>query len=331
MDLLPRHPNGWYVVAFSSDLRAADVLNLRFMDQEVVLFRTESGQACLMDAYCPHLGAHMGHGGSVHGECIQCPFHHFEFDVTGRCTSIPYGTRIPPKALARVFPVAEQHGLILAFHDADGNAPEWQVPALDTQGWLPLKSEQWTFRGHPQETTENSVDIAHFSEVHGYTHVAILADLTTDGPYLTNRYTMTRERALLGKSVRTEFTIHVYGLGYSLVDVQVSDLGLRSRLFVLATPTEGEHICLRIAISLHEDTRPTKVHPLLALAPRGLINNIMASEALKGFAHDVLQDIPIWQHKRYVQPPILAEGDGPVGAYRQWAKQFYTLSDRGKI
>ncbi len=38
---------------------------------------------------------------------------------------------------------------------------------------------------------------------------------------------------------------------------------------------------------------------------------------------DISQDFVIWQHKRYVQLPILAEGDGPVGKYRQWAKQFY--------
>jgi len=26
-------------------------------------------------------------------------------------------------------------------------------------------------------------------------------------------------------------------------------------------------------------------------------------------------------------PPVLAEGDGPVGKYRQWAKQFYRGAD----
>jgi len=39
----------------------------------------------------------------------------------------------------------------------------------------------------------------------------------------------------------------------------------------------------------------------------------------------------VWQHKRYVQPPILAEGDGPAGKYRQWARQFYRGAEQALI
>ncbi len=42
---------------------------------------------------------------------------------------------------------------------------------------------------------------------------------------------------------------------------------------------------------------------------------------------DISQDFVIWQHKRYVPPSMLAEGDGPVGKYRQWAEQFYRGAD----
>lgn len=331
MDLLPRHPNGWYALAFSDDLAAGELRNLHFMDQEVVLFRTQSGDVCLIDAYCPHLGAHMGRGGQVNGENLQCPFHHFEFNVHGECTSIPYGTRIPPKARARVYPVVEQHGLVLGYYDADGSAPDWSVPALNTQGWLPLRSRQWTFRGHPQETTENSVDLGHFTEVHGYENVSLLKKPVTKGPYLTNQYSLTRAEAFLGRSVTIDLTLHVYGLGYSLVEMHVRDFDLRGRLFVLPTPTSGEQLRLRIAVSLSAAADPARIHPLLRLAPRSLVTWFLGAEILKGFAHDVEQDIPIWNYKRYVQPPVLAAGDGPIGVYRQWAKQFYTPEDRQRI
>jgi hypothetical protein len=43
--------------------------------------------------------------------------------------------------------------------------------------------------------------------------------------------------------------------------------------------------------------------------------------------HDVKQDFHIWQNKRYVHPPQLAVGDGPIGAYRRWCKQFYPSVD----
>ncbi len=34
-------------------------------------------------------------------------------------------------------------------------------------------------------------------------------------------------------------------------------------------------------------------------------------------------DFPIWSTKKYVSPPRLAPGDGPIGAMRHWARQFY--------
>lgn len=40
------------------------------------------------------------------------------------------------------------------------------------------------------------------------------------------------------------------------------------------------------------------------------------------------QDVPIWEHKVHVNPPALAEGDGPIGKYRQWVKQFYVQPPR---
>ncbi|MER6304129.1 (2Fe-2S)-binding protein, partial [Kitasatospora sp. NPDC001539] len=35
--------------------------------------------------------------------------------------------------------------------------------------------------------------------------------------------------------------------------------------------------------------------------------------------------------KRYVSPPRLAAGDGPIGAMRHWARQFYPPDDREHI
>ena len=36
------------------------------------------------------------------------------------------------------------------------------------------------------------------------------------------------------------------------------------------------------------------------------------------------QDIPIWENKVYLSRPVLCDGDGPIGVFRRWAKQFYS-------
>ena len=329
--LLPPFPAGWYALALSHELPPGSLRTQKFMNQEIILFRTHSGVASAMDAYCPHLGAHMGYGGQVVGECVQCPFHGFRFDAGGNCTYTPYGGKLPPKAIARTYPICEIHGLLLAYFDPQGRAPLWAVPDLDMHGWSPLLVRTWDLRGHPQETSENSVDTGHLAVIHGYQSVEILKELVTDGPYLNVKYAMLRPRGLFGRPIRAEFEIHMYGLGYSLVDVVVPQFGLHTRHFVLATPTDGENIHLRVALSMQTGSSPRLIHPLLVLLPRRFLNRLLARAAFDGFVHDVQQDFVIWQHKRYIQPPILAQGDGPVGKYRQWARQFYRDADLALI
>ena len=73
-------PNGWFAVAFSRDLVPGEVKRIRYFDEELVLFRTRSGQARVLDAYCAHLGAHLAEGGRVVGENLACPFHAWQYD-----------------------------------------------------------------------------------------------------------------------------------------------------------------------------------------------------------------------------------------------------------
>src|SRR5689334_11852890 len=94
----PRYPtftNGWFQVAWSCELAAGQVRNLKCFGAELVLFRGHGGVASVVDAYCPHLGAHVGIGGRVVGDCVECPFHGWQFDGGGACTSIPYANKIP--------------------------------------------------------------------------------------------------------------------------------------------------------------------------------------------------------------------------------------------
>lgn len=55
------------------------------------MFRAQSGKAHVVDAYCPHLGANLAVGGRVLGDCIECPFHGWQFQGSdGKCVKVPY-------------------------------------------------------------------------------------------------------------------------------------------------------------------------------------------------------------------------------------------------
>ena len=325
---LPGFPAGWFAVGFSHELSRGMILPRQCMGHQLVLFRTQSGRACAVDAYCPHMGAHFGHGGTVEGEVIRCPFHGFCFDQRGACVATGYGTKPPPTAQLRTWPLREVNGMLLVYYDHAGHKPNWEVPACDEEGWTPPRTSVWSLRSHPQETTENSVDIGHFRYVHGYQSIEILSDLMTDGPYLSARYAMKRpaglfERGKAKQGIRAEFKIHVHGLGYSLVEVSIPAYNLQTRHLVCATPTEPGWIELRVSVSMQRMEKPGQISPLLLLVPRSLVERIVSWQVFKTFVHDLQQDFEIWEYKRYIQPPALASGDGPVGKYRTWARQFY--------
>ncbi|MBL4704231.1 MAG: Rieske (2Fe-2S) protein [Flavobacteriales bacterium] len=323
---LPPFPNGWYVIERSELLPAGKLITKRFAGQDVIVFRTESGKACVMDAYCPHMGAHFGHGGCIVGESVKCPFHGFEFNTSGKCTKTGYGTEPPPKALAKTFPVQEVNGLILLYYHCDNEPPTWQIPEMDMTGWTDFRWVDYELKSHPQETTENSVDIGHFSETHGYRNVKVVKNPIFEENHLTINYGMERDNFMgkSGKPVQIEFIGHVYGLGYSVVEAKTLNFGITTRHFVLPTPIEDGKIILRIASSVKKVRKSSDVHALASVLPKSLLNYILSKVVFKGYKNDVRQDFKIWENKKYIMQTPLAKGDGPIVMYRKWAQQFYS-------
>ncbi len=318
-------PSGWYALGPSDGLAAGDMRTVRFFGEEWVLWRSETGAVQLSSAWCPHLGAHLGRGGRVEGETLRCPFHGFSFDGAGRCRRA-YGEG-PIKRGLRTLPVMDRNGWILAWGDRTGADPWFVPPAIETTGWTPLRHYDWALDSHPQETTENSVDVGHFTEVHGYRSVGTLSPMVADGAYLTATYTMLRDNPFLPglPPIRSRFQVHVWGLGYSLVEISVDGLGLHSRLFVLPQPTDGTGIVLRIATATRHLSAglPGRLQRL----PTGFLTTLLNRTVGAAAAADVADDFEIWNHKAYLSPPALARGDGPIGPYRRYCRQFYPAAD----
>lgn len=223
------------------------------------------------------------------------------------------------RELGHPWPVLEQDDAVFTWYDAADREPMWQLPRLDPTGWTAYAGHVWpNLATHPQETSENSVDIAHFSRVHGYRDVETIQAATMEGPVLTATYAFTRDALPYGFTtapVRATFTVRVVGLGYSIVENHVPQYGMSTRQLILATPTDGDHIALRIAGAVAHFALPPPLDRTVAWGARlGLI---------RAFVQDVGQDLEIWQRKRYLDRPRIVSGDGPIGRYRRWCRQFY--------
>lgn len=317
-------PNGWYVLAKCSDLANGTLQTKQFAGKDLVIFRTKSGVLSVVDAYCPHMGAHFGHGGDVVGETIRCPFHYFCFDTKGTCTETGYDTKPPAKAVLKTYHFKEVNGFIIVWHSITNEAPHWFVPEYDNNDWSEVMTADFPLNSHPQETTENSVDVGHFGVVHKYSNVHDLKELTAEGPYLNASYGFNRPGGIFNNAgIKAQINIHVHGLGYSFVEVKVPEFDLYTRQYVFPTPVADGKIILKIGMSVKKITKPSRLNPFLAIVPKSIVNKLVLKKAFAEYVHDVSQDFDVWQNKIFIENPALAKGDGPIGKYRQWARQFY--------
>ncbi len=319
------YPSGWFAVAADDELLADRPVRCRLAGADYVAFRDARGEPAVVSAHCPHLGAHMGYGGCVREGTLECPFHGFRFDRNGACVATGYGTKPPPAARLVSLPTHRSGGWLFAWYHPSGRPPSWTPPVLDAAGWSPLQRHLSVLRTHPQETTENSVDLGHFPFVHGYRDVQLRA-LEVDGPRLHTRYSFTRPSGFPGwaRDIRVDIAVFVWGLGFSYVDANVEGLGLSLRHFVLPTALGDGQTALRLGVALRKSEGSRRG---LGWLPRAVVDHLIAPATMRHYRADVMQDREIWENKRHIRRPLLADGDGPVGRYRKWCRQFYASGE----
>lgn len=303
-------PFGWYVVDYADDLAVGQVKPLHYFGKELVLWRGEDGRPRMLDAYCRHLGAHLGHGGRVHGNSVECPFHAWRYDETGAVVDIPYARVIPPqvaKPCVGTWPMAEKNKLIWAWYHPDGVAPLWAIeetPDCGAPGWTAFDRHEWKVRVQIQDMAENAADSAHFRYVHGTAEFPDV-DSTFDGHKRTG---IVRSQLATPKG-RIDGQIANYSIGPGQAWVRFS--GISETLLVSGvTPIEHDLVHVRFAFSQPEAQRQ---------GPMARLADALIRDLVKQFE----QDMVVWENKRYEPEPILCDGDGPIALFRRWYGQFY--------
>ena len=301
-------PNGWFAVAWSKDVVPGDVRRIRYFDEELVLFRTRSGAPVVLDAYCAHLGAHLGEGGRVVGETIRCPFHGWRYDATGSCVEIPYCKKIPPRARQRAWEVVERNRMIFVWRHAEGKPPEWQVPALvefDDPEWTEPRTFELEVPVHMQDMAENNCDPVHFRFVHKNMDVPLSKmDYGEEGRFFRIVSHNTHETPM--GTFEMELERDTWGLGVTSVRMKgIPGAGLL--MFSSTSPVDGQHTHSR----------------WLFTATRNMAD-VAGEEFIDGMSTGVLQDMRIWKNKIHRARPVLCEADEYLAEFRKWTRQFYS-------
>ena len=158
--------NYWYVMCEASELTdkpfARTILNM-----PLVAYRTPSGEAVVLEDFCPHRGLPLSHG-KCEGEGIRCGYHGMLVGPDGSCHSMPGQPNISRLKGVKRFAVIEKFDFIWVWHREAGHADAAKLPPLP---WG--EGTAWTYGGgvfrvgcNYQFLIDNLMDLTHETYVH---------------------------------------------------------------------------------------------------------------------------------------------------------------------
>jgi 3-ketosteroid 9alpha-monooxygenase subunit A len=318
-------PTGWFMVAWGAEVEVGKVKPLKYFGQDLVAYRTESGEVHVLDAHCRHLGAHIGHHGKVNGDCIECPYHGWGYGPDGENKYIPYENRPNKSKSLRAWPVIEQHECIYVWHDPAGGAPRWDLPNVFTsfdgepgnpddyyRAYPELSTKYEAEPVHPQIPLENATDSMHFRYVHDATVNPVLLDYSVDGPKFQGTVGWPDARDPSGE--RMALRIHALNSGVGNT-FNMFDGASNYRLIFCVTPIDDETSDMFYSIWWPRGSDTSSAPP-----------EELRAEVERRFLSTLFDDLEIWRYQVYVDRPALAETDAkPFTELRSWARQFYEI------
>jgi len=159
---VPIHPDHWYPLAWSREVKRGKTHGVHFAGQPIVLVRTESGSVFALEDRCAHRQVPL-HAGVVKGESIRCCYHGWTYDCTGRCIDVPYLGRERLPNGVRSYPCREKEGLIFVFPGNPALAEERPLPALGSVADKTYKTRRFgrEVKCHYSFMHENLMDMNH--------------------------------------------------------------------------------------------------------------------------------------------------------------------------
>ncbi|MHB8135395.1 MAG: Rieske 2Fe-2S domain-containing protein [Anaerolineaceae bacterium] len=160
--------NQWYVVLESNEVKAQPIGTTR-LGEKMVFWRDPSGKVHAAADRCPHRGVALS-AGKMQADHLQCPFHGFEFDESGKCVLVPANGQngvIPNALRLKTYPTYEAHGFIWIWWGfsapADLPIPEFFTNLDDTYIYSSAR-DPW--KAHYSRVIENQLDVVHLPFIH---------------------------------------------------------------------------------------------------------------------------------------------------------------------
>jgi phenylpropionate dioxygenase-like ring-hydroxylating dioxygenase large terminal subunit len=323
--------NQWYVVLDSNEV-GAHPIGVTRLGEKMVFWRDQDGAVRAAVDRCPHRGVALS-AGKIEADHLQCPFHGFEFDGSGKCVLIPANGRngIVPNAMRLdIYPTYEAHGLIWLWW---GSQPSEELPApeffgnLDDSFYYGSAHDPWD--AHYSRVIENQLDVVHLPFIHRST-IGRGGRTLIDGPlvewkddkmlytYVYNREddgTPPRKSSELSPKAST--SVHLEFIFPNLWQNYISE---KVRIVAAFVPVDEEHTLLYLRF----------YQKFMRLPVLGKLVARLAMPSNVYIAHEDRRVVVTQQPKASGLKigEILIPGDLPIIEYRRKRASLQSLSDQ---
>jgi phenylpropionate dioxygenase-like ring-hydroxylating dioxygenase large terminal subunit len=154
------HPDHWYPLAWSRELKAEKPLAVQFAGEPIVLVRPKEGAVFALEDRCAHRQVPLSNG-VVAGQALRCCYHGWTYDGSGKCIDVPYlGKGKLPNGV-RSYPCQEKEGLIFVWPGDPAKAGP--LPALGSVADPAFKTRRFgkVVGAHYTFMHENLMDMNH--------------------------------------------------------------------------------------------------------------------------------------------------------------------------
>ncbi|MCC9078982.1 aromatic ring-hydroxylating dioxygenase subunit alpha [Litorilinea aerophila] len=307
--------NDWHPVATVESLRARQVLGVRLLEEDIVLWQA-GDQVLAWQDLCIHRGTRLSLG-KVEDGTLACPYHGWTYDARGRCVHIPaHPDQVPPaKARVKPYHTRVQYGLIwVCLGEPSQDVPPF--PEWDDPSFRKILCGPYPVRASGPRIVENFLDIAHFP----FVHEGILGDKAH--PEISDYRAEVTPEGVVAQGVQV-YQPDPYGTGQGDT-VSYTYKALRPLTAYLLKESAGPRFSILLTITPHAATEST--------AWMWMTMNYghdIPEEELRSWQDTIFsQDRPILESQRPellpldLQAELHLRSDRLAIAYRTWLNQL---------
>lgn len=307
-------PTGWFQVAWSPEVGPGEIAHRRYWEQDLVVWRGESGELHILGGREARRGADLSRWGRVEGDAVVCELDGWRWQPDGSARSAEGELLCGP--VLRVFPAQEVMGLVLAWYDAEGVPPSWTVdesPEASSPEYYPAWPHGTALDPmscQPQVMAENIADVVHVRYAHRWLDIPAITGWDEIGHRLEVGY----EGDFPSERGPIHAVFHNTAYGFGVLRTRMASL----RKFVhYLCPTPIDHTRIDVRLSAWVERAP---------GDTGDVPDRVASALIKAQHYEVLGpevDRTIWENQAYLEQPAFRSQERQYVQFRRWSAQFY--------